>query len=79
MSTIKITNTEFVRDMESQAVLNTDVSGLQQFELTRKRLKSERAERSETKERLKQLEQSMTELKLMIAELITLKGSHGNH
>lgn len=78
MNQIKITNTEFVRDMNSQAVLNTDVSGLQQFELARKRLKTERAERSETKDRLQQLEQSMSELKTMIAELIALKGTHGN-
>jgi hypothetical protein len=78
MNQIKITNTEFVRDMNSQAVLNTDVSGLQQFELARKRLKTERAERSETKDRLQQLEQSMSELKMMIAELIALKGTHGN-
>lgn len=79
MSTVKITNTEFVRDMNSHAVLNTDVNGLQQFEQTRKRLKAERTERSETKERLQQLEHNMEELKTMIAELIALKGTYGNH
>ncbi len=78
MSTIKITNTEFVRDMDSSAVLNTDINGLHQFELARKRIKAERLDRSETRVRLQQLEHSMSELKLMIAELIAFKGSHGN-
>ena len=78
MSTIKITNTEFVRDMGTQAVLNTDVAGLQEFERTRLKIKAERRDRSETKERLRTLEESMDELKIMIAELVALKGSHGN-
>jgi|GEM_PF-2896731 len=79
MSTVKITNTEFVRDMNTQAILNTDIAARQQFEQTRKRIKAERVDRTETKERLRQLEQSMHELKTMIAELCALKDTHGNH
>lgn len=78
MSTVKITNTEFVRDMSSQAVLNTDISGLHQYERTRQKLKSERQDRLNTKERLQQLEARMAELQTMITELHALKDSNGH-
>jgi len=41
---VKIENTEYVRDMSTQAVLNTDRDGLQQFQNTRKRLLAQKNE-----------------------------------
>lgn len=78
MSTVKIQNTEFIRDMSSQAVLNTDVHGLSEFERMRAKLRSERRSHHETKERLQNLEHSMAELKVMIADLLALKDSRGH-
>jgi hypothetical protein len=53
---VKIENTEYVRDMSTQAVLNTDRDGLQQFQNTRKRLLAQKNEQQDTRTRLQKLE-----------------------
>lgn len=78
MDTVKITNTEFVRDLNSKAVLNTDVDGLRQFQRTRDAVLKEKRDRMETKERLRQLEQSLTEIKQLLADIAALKEANGN-
>ena len=56
---VKIENTEYVRDMSTQAVLNTDRQGLQQFQNTRKRLLAQKNEQQDTRTRLQKLEDDM--------------------
>ena len=74
---VKIENTEYVRDMSTQAVLNTDRQGLQQFQNTRKRLLAQKNEHHDTKNRLQKLEEDMQEIKQLL-QVIAMRGTNGN-
>lgn len=74
---VKIENTEFVRDMSTQAVLNTDRQGLQQFQNTRKRLLAQKNEQQDTRIRLQKLEEDMQEIKQLL-QVIAMRGTNGN-
>lgn len=71
--TVKIENTEFVRDMNTQAVLNTDASSLHRYKESRRRAVAQKKESLEVKERLASIEDEMLALKKIISELTTLK------
>lgn len=70
---VKIKNTEFVRDMQTKAVLNTDSQSLVDFERMRSKILSEKRNAQETKLRLEQLEHDMAELKIMLSDMKRLK------
>ena len=74
---VKIENTEFVRDISTQAVLNTDRQGLQQFQNTRKRLLAQKNEQQDTRTRLQKLEEDMQEIKQLL-QVIAMRGTNGN-
>ena len=74
---VKIENTEYVRDMSTQAVLNTDREGLQQFQNTRKRLLAQKNEQQDTRTRLQKLEEDMQEIKQLL-QVIAMRGTNGN-
>jgi len=74
---VKIENTEFVRDMSTQAVLNTDRQGLQQFQNTRKRLLAQKNEQQDNRIRLQKLEEDMQEIKQLL-QVIAMRGTNGN-
>ena len=74
---VKIENTEYVRDMSTQAVLNTDRDGLQQFQNTRKRLLAQKNEQQDTRTRLQKLEEDMQEIKQLL-QVIAMRGTNGN-
>lgn len=74
---VKIENTEFVRDMSTQAVLNTDRQGLQQFQNTRKRLLAQKNEHEDNRIRLQKLEEDMQEIKQLL-QVIAMRGTDGN-
>lgn len=78
MKTVKINNTEFIRDLENKAVLNTDREGLQTFQRTRENLLREKNEREETKQRLQVLEQNINEIKQLLSDIATLRNQNGN-
>jgi hypothetical protein len=70
---VPIDNTTLVRDMSTQAVLNTDVEGQSRYrELHRKRT-AEIKESVDTKQRLRQIEQELDSIKQLITELSQLK------
>lgn len=70
---VPIENTEFVRDMGTKAVLNTDVEGLRRYKSSRKRLLAERQDSQETKKRLANIEKEMATLRTIVSELTTLR------
>ena len=63
--------------MSTQAVLNTDRQGLQQFQNTRKRLLAQKNEHHDTKNRLQKLEEDMQEIKQLL-QVIAMRGTNGN-
>ena len=63
--------------MSTQAVLNTDRDGLQQFQNTRKRLLAQKNEHQDTRIRLQKLEEDMQEIKQLL-QVIAMRGTNGN-
>jgi Tfp pilus assembly protein PilN len=63
--------------MSTQAVLNTDRQGLQQFQNTRKRLLAQKNEQQDTRIRLQKLEEDMQEIKQLL-QVIAMRGTNGN-
>ena len=67
---VAIDNAEnLVRDLSSKAVLNTDRAGLQQYYIKRELAKKQLTEKQETNNRLSQLEQDMSEIKMLLRTL----------
>jgi hypothetical protein len=59
--------------MNSKAVLNTDRDGLNDYMMKREIAKKQKEEQSETKIRLAQLEQDMSEIKNMLIEISQMR------
>ena len=70
---VRIKDTSLVRDIHSKAVLNTDKAGLNDYMMKREIAKKQKEEQSETKMRLAQLEQDMTEIKNMLIEIAQMR------
>ena len=62
-----------IRDMNSKAVLNTDKAGLNYYMMKREIAKKQQEEQSETKMRLAQLEEDMTEIKNLLIEIAGMR------
>jgi hypothetical protein len=65
----------FIRDMNSKAVLNTDRNGLQDYYQKREIAKKEQSEKIETKQRLAKIEEEMSEIKDLLREIAQIRGS----
>jgi len=62
-----------IRDINSKAVLNTDRAGLNDYMMKREIAKKQKEEQTETKMRLAQLEQDMSEIKNMLIEIAQMR------
>lgn len=58
-----------VRDLSSKAVLNTDRAGLQQYYMKRELAKRQQTDKQEINTRLSQLEEDMSEIKMLLRQL----------
>ena len=76
---VPITDTLFVRDVHSKAILNTDRVGLQNYYTQRELYRKEQAEKIEASNRLTQLEEDMSEIKTMLRELVSKEMSNGSY
>jgi hypothetical protein len=72
--TMKIENVpDFVRDLGSNAVINTDVKALQTYKERHQKLKAQQQETLETKTRLGMLENELKTLQSLVKELVTMR------
>lgn len=78
MSTVKIDNTGFVRDIQSKAILNTDKRGLEDYLRKKEIARKQSSEAEETKKRLSVIEQDMQEIKRLLVELNSMRNINGN-
>jgi hypothetical protein len=69
MSKVGIPNTKLVRDIHSKAILNTDRTGLDEYYMKRELAKKQKAEQTDTKERLAKLETDMSEIKELLLKI----------
>lgn len=74
LNTVQIDNNpDLVRDMNSKAVVSTDVDGLRRYKVTRQRTLAGQKEMQDTKVRLATIEKDMAALKSLVGELTTLR------
>jgi len=75
---VKITDTSYIRDIRSKAVLNTDKNGLSEYLLKRDIARKQMNEQQEVKTRLSVVEEDIQEIKTLLKELIQLRNVNGN-
>lgn len=71
-------NNNLVRDIQSKAILNTDRAGLDEYLMKRQIALTQQKEQSETKQRLTQLEQDMSDIKKLLLDLVNMRNGNGD-
>ena len=66
MALVQITDSTFVRDTHSKAILNTDRDGLNEYYMKRELAKKQQLEKAEDKARLNKLEDDVQEIKQLL-------------
>ena len=69
MKQVQITDTSFVRDIHSKAILNTDKKGLNEYLIKRDIAKKKQMEETESKKRLEKLEKDIQEIKELLLKM----------
>jgi len=75
---VKISDTNFVRDIHSKAVLNTDKKALDEYLMKKEIAKKQQEDSEETKYRLQLIETDMQELKQLLLDIKSMRTSNGN-
>lgn len=75
MAYVKIKDRQMVRDIHSKAVLNTDKNGLNEYYAKREIARKQQRDSLETKQRLAQLEQDMSDIKNLLKEIAMARKS----
>jgi len=76
MAYVKIKdNDKLIRDINSKAILNTDRAGLEQYYAKRAVAKQQQQEQYETKKKIAQLEQDMSEIKDLLKQIAMARKS----
>ena len=70
MHLVKIPNTNFVRDIDSMALINQDNNGLQDYMNKRNILANQKEEINKVKSEISDLKNNMQELKSLILQLM---------
>lgn len=78
MKFAKIEDCVYLRDLETNAIVNTRKDEIESFNIQRKRILQERREREETKNRLVKMEEEMSEIKQLLKELVQIRSSNAN-
>lgn len=73
-----VDNPSLVRDMQTNAVLNTNQKEVEEFNLRRKKILEEKAEKEATKNRLCKIEEEMSEIKQLLKEIAQLRSQNAN-
>lgn len=73
---VQITGTNLYRDTETMALVNKDVSGLEDYKMKRRLLATQKEEINKLKTELSDIKDDMTEIKQLMLKLIG-KGTNG--
>ena len=73
---VQITGTSLYRDTETMALVNKDVSGLEEYKMKRKMMATQKDEINKIKTELAGIKEDMTEIKTLMLQLIG-KGTNG--
>ena len=75
---VQIHDTSLIRDIHSKALLNTDKAGLNDYLMKREIAKKQQLEQEQTKNRLIQIEEDMSEIKMLLHQLVSKEMSNGS-
>ena len=67
-----------MRDLNTNAIINTNRQEIESFNLKRRKILEEKQEKEETKNRLAKMEEEMGEIKQLLRELAQIRSSNGN-
>ena len=70
MPLVKVTGTNFVRDTNSMALLNTDVNEKNEYYNKLKLLKTQKEEINKVKSEINELKSDMSEIKSMLGKIL---------
>lgn len=76
MNLVKVTGTEFVRDTESMALINTNNTERNEYYAKVRMLKTQKDEINTVKEEISSIKHDMDEIKTLMLKLLE-KGSNG--
>ncbi len=69
MKYVEITDTSYIRDVDSKAILNTDKKGLNEYLMKKEIAKKKKNEENEIKNRLSKLEQDIQQIKDLLLKM----------
>ncbi len=67
---LKVKDTNYVRDKNSKAILNTDRLALEEYQIKRNILEKQNLESRELKNKVNHIEQEMQEIKTLLLRII---------
>ena len=73
---IQIPGTQLYRDTESMALVNKDISGLEEYNMKRRMMATHKDEINKVKLELESVKEDMSDIKMMLQKLLE-KGSNG--
>jgi t-SNARE complex subunit (syntaxin) len=73
---VQIPDTTLMRDTSSKALLNTDRAGLNDYLMKREVAKKQNLAQIETKQRLDKIEEEMSEIKQLLRDIASMRGSN---
>ena len=73
---VQITGTSLYRDTETMALVNKDVSGLEDYKMKRRMMATQKDEINKIKTELAGIKEDMNEIKQLVLQLIG-KGTNG--
>jgi len=73
---VKVSDSNFVRDTNSMALLNKDTSGLEEYKMKRKMMATQREEINTIKQEMNSIKSDVSDIKLLLKQLLE-KGSNG--
>lgn len=75
---VKIKDQNLIRDLNSNAVLNTDKNGLREYLIKKEVVRKQNEEQKDIKTRLMKVEEDMNIIKNLLQEIISIRNVNGN-
>lgn len=70
MTLLKVPGTKFVRDTQSNAIINHDLSGLQEYEAKRRMAANQRNEINNIKQEMNDIKSDVSDIKNLLSQLL---------
>jgi hypothetical protein len=67
---VQVTGTKLVRDTESMALINKDINGLEEYNLKRRMMATQKEEINNIKSEINNIKNDMNEIKLLMLQLL---------